>query len=90
MNGAAGPISGPCAAGAKPGTGAGSAPACPTRARCGPPGFIDQDAAKFNGFPEWGAFQNTGPSSHETLPPDPAARAVGLGLNGPRAAARTT
>jgi hypothetical protein len=82
MNGAEGPISGPRAAGAKPRTGPGSAPARPARARSGPPGFIDQDAAKRDGFPNRGAFQNSGPSPHETLPhetltPDLAARDVG-------------
>ncbi len=82
MNGAKGPT-GPRAAGAKPRTGPRSAPARPTRARSGPPGFIEQDAGKRSGFPNRGAFQNTGPSPHETLPPDLAAWAVGPELKGP-------
>ena len=83
MSGAEGPISGPSAAGAKLRTGPESAPARPTRARSGPRGFIDQDAGKRNGFPNRGAFPNTGPSPYETLNPDLAARAVGLELKGP-------
>jgi hypothetical protein len=78
MSGAEGPISGPSAAGAKLRTGPESAPARPTRARSGPPGFIDQDAGKRDGFPNRGAFPNTGPSPYETLNPDLAAGAVGL------------
>ncbi len=69
MSGAGGPISGPCAAGAKP--------------RTGPPGFTKEEAGKRNGFSNRGACQNTGPSPHETSPPDLAARAVGLELKGP-------
>ncbi len=83
MSGAEGPISGPSAAGAKLRTEPESAPARPTRARSGPRGFIDQDAGKRNGFPNRGAFPNTGPSPYETLNPDLAAGAVGLELKVP-------
>jgi hypothetical protein len=83
MSGAGGPISGPCAAGAKPRTGPESSPARPARARSGPQGFTNEDAGKPNGFSNRGAFQSIGPSPHETLNPDLAARAVGLELKGP-------
>ena len=83
MNEPGGPISGPCAAGAKLRTGPESAAARPTRARSGSAGFIDRNADTRNGFPNRGAFPNTGPPPHETLTPDLAARAVGLELKGP-------
>jgi hypothetical protein len=81
--GAEGPVSGPSAAGAKARSGPEAAPVRPTRARREPAGLINEDAAKRNGFPSRGALQNIGFSTHGTLPPDVAARAVGLERNGP-------
>ena len=90
MSGAEGSISEPRAAGTKLRIGPRSAPVHPTRARSGPPGFIDQDAGRRNGFPNRGAFPNTGPSLYEAVMLDLAfgRGALQLDANGPRRAYR--